>query len=849
MKKITLLFLVMLFICYSINAQNNKGNPKKDLEVTLSHFEESGTGFGFDLNFSIRNNTNQSISILKPYGLSYAPPEFFSLEFHHDGGSCFYSFLGKGFKLKQKEDIVTIAPNAIINFTIDSDNFKQGLCDESIKEIKVVLKYKPYLYLFEEDQFMNHYSNYDLAYSIKKQFFNKFQKTYQKEFQSDTLIINGFNNSGKPGNNIVRPIEKGAEINMQKPLIDIETEHDNNGVFTDVRDGQDYDWKRMRDGRRWITRNLNYKTQKSWCYDDNPTNCEKYGRLYSWEAGKSACPDGWRLPNDEDWNQLYRLYGGDNTVENDNGRKDAFDNLTGYSIGFEALRGGYRNDDGIYKHHGRIGSYWCNSEYDNNSGLVYSFRQDPYLTGLFKKYAKKESGFSCRCIQDDELTNKIQDKLAWEKAHSIYTISAFELYLSEFPNGNYSDNAQTKIEELKIAASTLSGRYGIFIDSRDGQHYAWKRMMDGRKWMTKNLNFETQESWCYDNNPYNCKKYGRLYTWNTAKEACPVGWRLPSGSEWEEMVKYYGGSNTPFLDDEEGQLAYFYLINGGSGGLAAIHGGDYNTDSKGSFGNLNEYGSYWSRTEIDEENVLMYYFYYSGILFRNYSSKTLGLNCRCIQDDKETIQHQDKQAWEKADSIYTIIAFESYLKDFSHGEYVKKAQAEIVHIKNTPFGIYSDKRDGKEYTWRRMRDGRKWMTQNLNYITQESWCYDDSLTNCEKYGRLYTWRAAKRSCPDGWQLPSEEDWENLKAYYKSKDSIFHFLLKDKEMGFYAKPGGIRDYPSGNYKFLGDKGFYWLSSKYDRTSALKFSIKDEDHLIDYHLEGYEGSSCRCINKSE
>jgi len=55
----------------------------------------------------------------------------------------------------------------------------------------------------------------------------------------------------------------------------------------------------------------------------------------------------------------------------------------------------------------------------------------------------------------------------------------------------------------------------------------------GLKWMKKNLNVETDDSWCYRNSPDSCVKYGRLYTWEAAKTACQsVGMRLPTREEW-----------------------------------------------------------------------------------------------------------------------------------------------------------------------------------------------------------------------------------------------------------------------------------------------------------------------------
>lgn len=76
--------------------------------------------------------------------------------------------------------------------------------------------------------------------------------------------------------------------------------------------------------------------------------------------------------------------------------------------------------------------------------------------------------------------------------------------------------------------------------------------------------------------------------------------------------------------------------------------------------------------------------------------------------------------------------------------------------------------EGNTYSLRVMRDGRQWLTRNLNIAVPGSHCYNDSLDNCSKYGRLYTWEAAREACGllgEGWQLPTSDDWEQLAHYY------------------------------------------------------------------------------------
>ena len=85
---------------------------------------------------------------------------------------------------------------------------------------------------------------------------------------------------------------------------------------------------------------------------------------------------------------------------------------------------------------------------------------------------------------------------------------------------------------------------GSFPD-RDGNTYAFKTMKDGKRWMIQNLNINIDGSYCYEDKPENCQKYGRLYTFETAREGCRLlgnGWRLPTNSEWANMVDKYGGA-------------------------------------------------------------------------------------------------------------------------------------------------------------------------------------------------------------------------------------------------------------------------------------------------------------------
>ncbi len=81
------------------------------------------------------------------------------------------------------------------------------------------------------------------------------------------------------------------------------------GSFTDPRDGKTYKTVKMPDGKTWMAENLNYKMEGSMCHGNDASNCNKYGRLYTWDAAMKACPSGWHLPSNGDFNTMLKAVG------------------------------------------------------------------------------------------------------------------------------------------------------------------------------------------------------------------------------------------------------------------------------------------------------------------------------------------------------------------------------------------------------------------------------------------------------------------------------------------------------------------------------------------------------------
>ena len=175
---------------------------------------------------------------------------------------------------------------------------------------------------------------------------------------------------------------------------------------------------------------------------------------------------------------------------------------------------------------------------------------------------------------------EIEEDTEWEIAQTLGTVVAYQAYLDAYPKGRYVKEAQSRLEVPNKERKVYTAQPEKLLRDKDGNTYAFKTMKDGKRWMTQNLNIKIQDSYCYKDKDENCRKYGRLYTFEAAKEGCRLlgdGWRLPTDKEWANMVDQHGGAKYGNTKDV-GKAAYNALIQNGSSGFAALLGGWRSSD-------------------------------------------------------------------------------------------------------------------------------------------------------------------------------------------------------------------------------------------------------------------------------
>ncbi len=162
----------------------------------------------------------------------------------------------------------------------------------------------------------------------------------------------------------------------------------------------------------WIAENLNMPVGGSMCYGNDLSNCQKYGRLYTWDIASEVCPDGWHLPSDEEWGILESYIGIQNPLSTVGGRGNAnalklegtyngwgWCSVNCNTTGLNFLPSGAPTVDGGYYAIGE-GGYWWTSTMDSSSGKPYARLITSRDNAIHRGPQTQTHSFAVRCIKD-----------------------------------------------------------------------------------------------------------------------------------------------------------------------------------------------------------------------------------------------------------------------------------------------------------------------------------------------------------------------------------------------------------------------------------------------------------------
>lgn len=424
----------------------------------------------------------------------------------------------------------------------------------------------------------------------------------------------------------------------------------------------------------------------------------------------------------------------------------------------------------------------------------------------------------------------------------------------------------------------------------------------------------------------NYQTYGVLYNWEAANNLCPDGWHLPSDGEWQILSDFVGSDavhvlRTTFGWDYQG-------VGNNSTQFSALPGGMRNTDAGfAALGSgIFCWSSSLDGATTAKYRNLMYYSINRGSMdFPMYSRSTSrndAFSIRCLQN-KPSIQTYgishitDNSArvgvnllyfdspediemagvcWSSQENPMIVNSrteelvglgefFTEITNLIANREYYVRAyfttSSGSTYYGNqetlrTVDGGFTDARDSTQYGYVTIGT-QTWMAENLAYLPSIGGRYSVYRDNGEtveeakqssffrKYGVLYDYRVVQTACPEGWKLPSDDDWKDLELYLgmstteinkenvrysgqisnklKSTFGWYNSANGSNSSGFNALPGGAK-LSHGGTEGAGDFGIFWNSTN---STDQGYRCLTRGGGIIRRFYDYRGASIRCIKQ--
>ena len=430
-------------------------------------------------------------------------------------------------------------------------------------------------------------------------------------------------------------------------------------AFTDKRDGNVY--RVLTVGPQiWMVDNLRYNDTAaspalksySWCIGSGD-DCGKDGYLYDFAAvmdvpecayslcevsypHRGICPEGWHVPSNDEWDFLLKeavalgvpldsYLGFPSAPTGEHGSKTTMDNCARYWTASQA------NAEASYEY------YRCGRD-----------------SNFYSQSYRKSYGYALRCVADsgevklDKYIIPEESSSSSEKSSS----SSRPQYSCDYSCFSSSSN-ETLAESSSSEGYVFRDDLETFTDERDGEVY---RVVEigTQVWMAENLRYvdstETPvlkgSTFCWQDDPENCKVRGALYLWHAAmgkteeecgyekdcsldspvRGICPAGFHVPTDDEWlllQSVVGIYPGSRMWAVP--RGTDAY---------GFGAVPSGEMD-GREGRAYSSGENAHYWSATSSNSRSAVDWYLHVNEFKGQSFD-KRMGYAVRCVRDAENT---------------------------------------------------------------------------------------------------------------------------------------------------------------------------------------------------------------------
>lgn len=445
-------------------------------------------------------------------------------------------------------------------------------------------------------------------------------------------------------------------------------------------------------------------------------------------------------------------------------------------------------------------------EYADDSGEIPVIDSSP--SGDIQSSSDENSNDSVSSSVDDPLSSAIPASSGEEQSSSSKGKSSSSEKTKESSSSGKGLSSSSAKSSSSSQSSSSSAESSSSMKSSSSLAYHFQLpiheipynvvTIGKQTWMADNMAKENP-TFYYPKGDPNIWKYGRLYDWSTAKEICPEGWHLPDSLEWQTLFDAVGGIEVA------GKVLQSSNVYGTGEEMFAGFRNSY-----GEFLYFDKYADFW----INDD---------SGVKFVE-------------------LQRGASKAF--------FMPNPEYMPDNLTG-YAYSVRCIMDYI--------TDERDGQTYRTVKIGD-QVWMAENMNADEDGSVCYRDSSKYCDVYGRLYSWDAAMKVCPEGWRLPDTTDWSILFKSVGGKDNAATHLKAtsswdsngdgngDDKFGFSAFAAGGSDTGSDlKYAGKGNSAAFWTSEVKNSYDAWGVGMywADSYPTIDEGSLASNRRSVRCI----